>query len=517
VHIQVFQGEREIAAYNKKLGMVELAGIAPAPRGLPQIEVTFDIDPNGIVNVSAKDLGTGKQQSVTISWQRAGASSQHKPFTPPANWPAPQYLGRPVGFDFGTTESAVAVLDGNEIILVKNAEGTRRTPSVVGFAKKGEMLAGTLAKRQAVINVSRTIRSVKRQLGTDWSVTVDDQTYSAPQISAFILQKLKRDAEAYLGERINDAVITVPAYFNHAQRQAAKEAGQIAGLNVVHIIDEPTAAALAHHLEKENQATVLVFDLGGEKFDVSLLMIGEEVIDVRATSRDDHLGGNDWDQRIADWLIRDFKAAHQIDLSKDKMALQRLLEAAEKAKIDLSSSTEAEIALPYISQAADGPLHLGVTLTRAEFQKMTSDLLDRCKDPFQQIIKDTGITVSTIDHVVLVGGSTKMPAVIDLVKNLTEGKEPTRRANPDEAVAAGACLQASMLKGEVREVVPHGTDVTGQPDLGSSLHEADRGDGHSVGHLADVDIPVAAGRSSDGLRHAAALDDAAGDAEGNSA
>jgi molecular chaperone DnaK len=362
-------------------------------------------------------------------------------------------MARAVGIDLGTTNSVVAVLEGGEPSVIANAEGSRTTPSVVAFAKNGEVLVGEVAKRQAVTNVDRTIRSVKRQMGTDWTVSIDGKKFTAQQISAFILQKLKRDAEAYLGETITDAVITVPAYFSDAQRQATKEAGQIAGLNVLRIINEPTSAALAYHLEKEGEATILVFDLGGGTFDVSLLEVGEGVVEVKATSGDNHLGGDDWDQRIVDWLVKDFKNSYGTDLSKDKMALQRLRETAEKAKIELSSSTESQINLPYITHSEQGPLHLDTKLTRAEFQKMTSDLLDRCKSPFQQVIKDAGVKLSDINHVVLVGGSTRMPAVVDLVKDLTGGKEPNKGVNPDEVVAVGACLQAGVLKGEVKDVL----------------------------------------------------------------
>jgi molecular chaperone DnaK len=324
---------------------------------------------------------------------------------------------------------------------------------VVAFAKNSEVLVGEVAKRQAVTNVDRTIRSVKRQMGTDWSVTIDGKKFTPQQISAFILQKLKRDAEAYLGETIADAVITVPAYFSDAQRQATKEAGQIAGLNVLRIINEPTSAALAYHLEKDNDATILVFDLGGGTFDVSLLEVGDGVVEVKATSGDNHLGGDDWDQRVVDWLVQDFKNNYGIDLSKDKMALQRLREAGERAKIELSSGSEAQINLPYISHSDQGPLHLDTRLSRSEFERMTSDLLDRCKGPFQQVIKDAGISTSGIDSVVLVGGSTRMPAVVDLVKDLTGGKEPNKGVNPDEVVAVGASLQAGVLKGEVKDVL----------------------------------------------------------------
>jgi molecular chaperone DnaK len=362
-------------------------------------------------------------------------------------------MARAVGIDLGTTNSVVAILEGGEPTVIANAEGSRTTPSVVAFAKNSEVLVGEVAKRQAVTNVDRTVRSVKRQMGTDWSINIDGKKFTPQQISAFVLQKLKRDAEAYLGEKITDAVITVPAYFNDAQRQATKEAGQIAGMNVLRIINEPTAAALAYHLEKEDEATILVFDLGGGTFDVSLLEVGEGVVEVKATNGDNHLGGDDWDQRIVDWLVKDFKNGYGIDLSKDKMALQRLREAAEKAKIELSQSMESQINLPYISHSSDGPLHLDAKLTRAEFQRMTSDLLDRCKGPFQQVIKDAGIGIDKIHHVVLVGGSTRMPAVVDLVKSLTNGKEPNKGVNPDEVVAVGACLQAGVLKGEVKDVL----------------------------------------------------------------
>jgi molecular chaperone DnaK len=362
-------------------------------------------------------------------------------------------MARAVGIDLGTTNSVVAVLEGGEPTVIANAEGSRTTPSVVAFAKNGEVLVGEVAKRQAVTNVDRTIRSVKRQMGTDWNVKIDNKKFTAQQISAFILQKLKRDAESYLSENIIDAVITVPAYFNDAQRQATKEAGQIAGLNVLRIINEPTSAALAYHLEKENEATILVFDLGGGTFDVSLLEVGEGVVEVKATSGDNHLGGDDWDQRIVDWLVQDFKNNYGIDLSKDKMATQRLRESAEKAKIELSGSSETQINLPYITHSEQGPLHLDTKLTRAEFQRMTSDLLDRCKGPFKQVISDSSVKLSDIHHVVLVGGSTRMPAVVELVKDLTGGKEPNKGVNPDEVVAVGAALQAGVLKGEVKDVL----------------------------------------------------------------
>ena len=365
-------------------------------------------------------------------------------------------MARAVGIDLGTTNSAVAVLSGGEPEVIANSEGSRTTPSVVAFAKNGEVLVGEVAKRQAVTNVDRTIRSVKRHMGDPtWKVDIDGKSYNAQEISARVLQKLKRDAEAYLGETISDAVITVPAYFNDSQRQATKEAGQVAGLNVLRIVNEPTAAALAYGLDKgEKEQTILVFDLGGGTFDVSLLEIGDGVIEVKATNGDNHLGGDDWDQRVMDWLVDKFKAAHGIDLTKDKMAMQRLRESAEKAKIELSSSQQTSINLPYITQDAEkNPLFLDEALSRAEFQKITSDLLDRTKAPFQNVIKDAGISVGQIDHVVLVGGSTRMPAVTELVKELTGGKEPNKGVNPDEVVAVGAALQAGVLKGEVKDVL----------------------------------------------------------------
>jgi molecular chaperone DnaK len=363
-------------------------------------------------------------------------------------------MARAVGIDLGTTNSVVSVLEGGEPTVIANAEGSRTTPSVVAFAKNGEVLVGEVAKRQAVTNVERTIRSVKRHMGTDWKKEIDGKFYTAQEISARVLQKLKRDAESYLGEQVTDAVITTPAYFNDAQRQATKEAGQIAGLNVLRIINEPTAAALAYGLDKgEKEQTILVFDLGGGTFDVSLLEIGEGVIEVKATSGDNHLGGDDWDQRIVQQLVRTFSAQNGIDLSKDKMAMQRLQEAAEKAKIELSGSQSSTINLPYITAGPDGPLHMDITITRAEFQRMTQDLLDRCKGPFQQVMKDASISVSQINHVVLVGGSTRMPAVTDLVRELTGGKEPNKGVNPDEVVAVGAALQAGVLKGEVKDVL----------------------------------------------------------------
>ncbi|AWR16836.1 molecular chaperone DnaK [Corynebacterium diphtheriae] len=364
-------------------------------------------------------------------------------------------MGRAVGIDLGTTNSVVSVLEGGEPQVIANSEGSRTTPSVVAFAKNGEVLVGQSAKNQAVTNVDRTIRSVKRHIGTDWTIAIDDKKYTSQEISARTLMKLKRDAEAYLGEDVTDAVITVPAYFSDAQRQATKEAGQIAGLNVLRIVNEPTAAALAYGLEKgEKEQTILVFDLGGGTFDVSLLEIGDGVVEVRATAGDNELGGDDWDQRIVDWLVEKFKTAQGVDLSKDKMAMQRLREAAEKAKIELSSSQSANVNLPYITVDADkNPLFLDETLSRTEFQRITQDLLDRTKTPFNQVIKDAGVTVSEIDHVVLVGGSTRMPAVSELVKELTGGREPNKGVNPDEVVAVGAALQAGVLRGEVKDVL----------------------------------------------------------------
>ncbi|MDN3296546.1 molecular chaperone DnaK [Streptomyces ficellus] len=366
-------------------------------------------------------------------------------------------MARAVGIDLGTTNSVVSVLEGGEPTVITNTEGARTTPSVVGFAKNGDVLVGEVAKRQAVTNVDRTVRSVKRHMGeADWRFPehgdVDGKRYTAQEISARVLQKLKRDAESYLGEEVKDAVITVPAYFNDSQRTATKEAGEIAGLNVLRIINEPTAAALAYGLDKENDQTILVFDLGGGTFDVSLLEIGEGVVEVKATNGDTHLGGDDWDQRIVDHLAQRFKNAYGIDLSKDKMATQRLREAAEKAKIELSATTETTISLPYLSASAEGPLHLDEKLTRAQFQQLTADLLERCKGPFHNAIKDAGIKVSDINHVILVGGSTRMPAVTDLVRELT-GKDPHKGVNPDEVVAIGASLQAGVLKGEVKDVL----------------------------------------------------------------
>jgi molecular chaperone DnaK len=363
-------------------------------------------------------------------------------------------MARAVGIDLGTTNSVVAVLEGGEPTVIPNAEGSRTTPSVVAFAKGGEVLVGEVAKRQAVTNVDRTIRSVKRHMGTDWKVRIDDKDYRPQQISAFVLQKLKRDAEAYLGEQVTHAVVTVPAYFSDAQRQATKEAGEIAGLTVDRIINEPTAAALAYGLDKTDQdQTILVFDLGGGTFDVSLLEIGDGVFEVKATNGDNRLGGDDWDSRIVDWLVKQFKNKNGTDLSQDKIARQRLQEAAEKAKIELSSASETQINLPYITLGQAGPLHLEEKLTRSEFQRMTSDLLDRCRAPFHSVIDDAKISVGAINHVILVGGSTRMPAVVELVKELTGGKEPHKGVNPDEVVALGASLQAGVLKGEVKDVL----------------------------------------------------------------
>jgi molecular chaperone DnaK len=364
-------------------------------------------------------------------------------------------MSRAVGIDLGTTNSCVSVLEGGEPTVIANAEGARTTPSVVAFAKNGEVLVGEVAKRQAVTNVDRTIRSVKRHMGTDWSVDIDGKAYTSQEISARVLQKLKRDAEAYLGETVTDAVITVPAYFNDAQRQATKEAGEIAGLNVLRIVNEPTAAALAYGLDKgDKEQTILVFDLGGGTFDVSLLEIGEGVVEVKATNGDNHLGGDDWDQALVDHLVKNFQSAQGIDLTKDKMAMQRIREAAEKAKIELSSSQQTSINLPYITVDAEkNPLFLDETLTRSQFQSLTAALLDRCRKPFENVIKDAGISIGEIDHVVLVGGSTRMPAVVDLVRSLTGGREPNKGVNPDEVVAVGASLQAGVLKGEVKDVL----------------------------------------------------------------
>jgi molecular chaperone DnaK len=366
-------------------------------------------------------------------------------------------MARAVGIDLGTTNSVVAVLEGGDATVVANAEGARTTPSVVAFAKNGEVLVGEVAKRQAVTNVERTARSVKRHMGdTAWRFPdrgdVDGTRYRAQELSARVLQKLKRDAESYLGEDVAEAVITVPAYFDDAQRQATKEAGEIAGLTVLRIINEPTAAALAYGLDRGEEQTVLVFDLGGGTFDVSLLEIGDGVIEVKATNGDTRLGGDDWDQRIVEHLVKGFKGAYGVDLGQDKMALQRLREGAEKAKIELSSSLETTISLPYITASAEGPLHLDEKLTRARFQELTADLLDRCRTPFHQAVKDAGVKLSAVDHVILVGGSTRMPAVTDLVRELT-GRDPHKGVNPDEVVAVGAALQAGVIRGDVKDVL----------------------------------------------------------------
>ncbi|WP_434615774.1 molecular chaperone DnaK [Arthrobacter sp. A5] len=367
-------------------------------------------------------------------------------------------MSRAVGIDLGTTNSVVSVLEGGEPTVIANAEGGRTTPSVVAFSKTGEVLVGEIAKRQAVNNIDRTVASVKRHMGTDWSVAIDDKKYTAQEISARILMKLKNDAESYLGEKVTDAVVTVPAYFNDAQRQATKEAGEIAGLNVLRIVNEPTAAALAYGLDKgKEDELILVFDLGGGTFDVSLLEVGKDednfsTIQVRSTSGDNRLGGDDWDQRVVDYLLKQLKVKG-MDLSKDKIALQRLREASEQAKKELSSATSTNISLQYLSVTADGPVHLDEQLTRAKFQELTSDLLERTKKPFHDVIKEAGIKVSDIDHIVLVGGSTRMPAVYDLVKELAGGQEPNKGVNPDEVVAVGAALQAGVLKGERKDVL----------------------------------------------------------------
>jgi molecular chaperone DnaK len=362
-------------------------------------------------------------------------------------------MPKAVGIDLGTTNSVVSVLEAGEPTVIPNAEGGRTTPSVVGFSKTGEVLVGEVAKRQAITNPDRTIRSVKRHMGTSWSVTIDKKKYKAQEISARILQKLKRDAEAYLGDTVTEAVITVPAYFDDAQRQATKEAGTIAGLDVMRIINEPTAAALAYGLDKEGaEQTIVVFDLGGGTFDVSILEIGEGVFEVKATSGNTHLGGDDWDQKIIDWLVAQFKGDHGVDLSKDKMALQRLKEAAEKAKIELSAVQETQINLPFVTASDAGPLHLDYKLTRSTFQELTADLVEACRGPFQQAMKDAGFTGADLQHVILVGGSSRMPAIQDLVKSMT-GKDPHKGVNPDEVVAVGAAVQAGVLKGDVKDVL----------------------------------------------------------------
>jgi molecular chaperone DnaK len=362
-------------------------------------------------------------------------------------------MPKAVGIDLGTTNSVVAVLEAGDPVVIPNAEGSRTTPSVVAFSKGGEVLMGEVAKRQAITNPDRTIRSVKRHMGTSWKIDIDGKAYNSQEISARTLQKLKRDAEAYLGDTVSQAVITVPAYFDDAQRTATKEAGQIAGLEVLRIINEPTAAALAYGLDKEgDDQTVLVFDLGGGTFDVSILEIGDGVFEVKATHGDTQLGGDDWDQRIIDWLVSQFKSAHGVDLSSDNMALQRLKEAAEKAKIELSQVQQTQINLPFITATSEGPLHLDESLSRARFQELTADLIERCRSPFEQAIKDAGLSKDALDHVILVGGSTRMPAVHELVHDLT-GKEPHKGVNPDEVVAVGAAIQAGVLKGEVKDVL----------------------------------------------------------------
>ncbi len=362
-------------------------------------------------------------------------------------------MAKAVGIDLGTTNSVVAILEGGEPTVIPNSEGGRTTPSVVAISKTGEWLVGQVAKRQAVTNPENTVVSIKRKMGTTEKVKLGDKEYTPQEISAKILQKLKADAEDYLGEKITDAVITVPAYFNDAQRTATKEAGRIAGLNVLRIINEPTAAALAYGLDKENEQTILVFDLGGGTFDVSILDIGDGVFEVKATAGNTHLGGDDWDQRIIDWMADDFKAKHGIDLREDKMALQRLKEAAEKAKIELSTTTQTNINLPFITATPEGPLHLDMTLTRAEFEKMTADLLEKCVGPFKRALKDAGLEPKDLDHIILVGGATRMPMVQDLVRKLSGGKEPHKGINPDEVVAMGAAIQAGVLKGEVKDVL----------------------------------------------------------------
>ena len=363
-------------------------------------------------------------------------------------------MPKAVGIDLGTTNSVVAVLEAGDPVVIPNAEGSRTTPSVVAFSKGGEVLVGEVAKRQAITNPDRTIRSVKRHMGTTWKIDIDGKGYGAQEISARTLQKLKRDAESYLGDTVNQAVITVPAYFDDAQRTATKEAGQIAGLEVLRIINEPTAAALAYGLDKEGASdqTVLVFDLGGGTFDVSVLEIGDGVFEVKSTHGDTKLGGDDWDQKVIDWLVAQFKSAHGVDLAADNMAVQRLKEAAEKAKIELSQVQQTQINLPFITATNEGPLHLDESLSRSKFQELTSDLLDRCRSPFEQAIKDAGLDKSEVDHVILVGGSTRMPAVADLVREMTD-KEPHKGVNPDEVVAVGAAIQAGVLKGEVKDVL----------------------------------------------------------------
>ena len=363
-------------------------------------------------------------------------------------------MPRAVGIDLGTTNSVVSVLEAGEPVVIPNAEGSRTTPSVVGFSRGGEILVGEVAKRQAITNPDRTVRSVKRHMGAkDWDIDVDGKRWTPQEVSAQILAKLKRDAESYLGDNVTQAVVTVPAYFDDAQRQATKEAGQIAGLEVLRIINEPTAAALAYGLDRQHDQTILVFDLGGGTFDVSLLEIGEGVFEVKATHGDTQLGGDDWDQRVIDWMVKEFKNNYGIDLAADRMALQRLKEAAEKAKIELSQVSEATINLPFISAGAEGPLHLEMKLTRGEFERMTDDLVRQCREPFELAVKDWGKGIEKVDHVILVGGSTRMPMIQELVRELTGGKEPHKGVNPDEVVAVGAAIQAGVLKGDVKDIL----------------------------------------------------------------
>lgn len=362
-------------------------------------------------------------------------------------------MAKAIGIDLGTTNSCMAVLEGGDPTVIANAEGSRITPSIIGFSKNGEILAGEVAKRQAITNPEKTVQSVKRHMGTNWKIEAEGKEYTPQQISAFVLQKIKRDAEAYLGDKVTQAVITVPAYFDDSQRQATKDAGRIAGLEVMRIINEPTAAALAYGLDKEHDQTILVYDLGGGTFDVSVLELGDGVFEVKSTSGNTHLGGDDWDQRIIDWMIKDFKAKTGVDLANDKMAIQRLKEAAEKAKIELSSTTTTNINLPFITATDAGPQHLDMTLSRADFEKMTHDLAEATVDPFNRAIKDAGIKPSDLDHIIMVGGSTRMPAIQELVKKLAGGKEPHKGVNPDEVVAIGAAIQAGVLKGEVKDIL----------------------------------------------------------------
>ena len=407
-------------------------------------------------------------------------------------------MPKAVGIDLGTTNSVVAVLEGGDPVVIPNAEGSRTTPSVVAFSKSGEVLVGEVAKRQAITNPDRTFRSIKRHMGEDWkSDDVDGKRYTPQEISARTLMKLKRDAESYLGDTVTQAVITVPAYFDDAQRTATKEAGQIAGLEVLRIINEPTAAALAYGLDKgAEDETVLVFDLGGGTFDVSVLEIGDGVFEVKSTHGDTHLGGDDWDQRVIDWLVQQFKSAHGVDLATDRMAAQRLKEAAEKAKIELSQVQQTQINLPFITATADGPLHLDESLTRSKFQEMTADLIERCRVPFEQALKDAGVAKGDLHHVILVGGSTRMPAVQDLVIGLT-GKEPNKSVNPDEVVAVGAAIQAGVLRGDVKDVLL--LDVTPL-----SPRHRDQGRRDDQAHRAQHDDPDPAHRGlHDGRGHAA--------------